>query len=225
MNAMKILLVEDTKEQQQAFINAVDVFNEKYDLTVETDIVTDPLSALEKIDDSYSGAILDMKSDNDHEGGNKIVRRLHDLSISVPVIFVTGHLDRVKEDPLIIRKRRHDADTYESDLLFLQEWLKTEPNAAETAQAYTALIQESEGWWIGWILEVRGVICQERTRSELLDTLQITLREMLEDEMPEVSRLTESEVEAVKASDILEFGVPGASNQTESGFEEVRIDV
>ena len=68
MNTMKILLVEDAEEQQQAFINAVDTFNKKYNLTVETDIVTDPLGALEKIDNSYSGAILDMKSDNDHEG-------------------------------------------------------------------------------------------------------------------------------------------------------------
>ena len=47
-------------------------------------------------------------------------------------------------------------------------------------KSYTALIRQSEGWWIGWILEVRGAICQERTRSELLDTLQITLREILE---------------------------------------------
>ena len=225
MSTMKILLVEDAKNEQQKFINAVDAVNEKYDLTVETDIVTDPLSALEKIDNSYSGAILDMKSDNDHEGENKIVRRLHDLSISVPVIFVTGHLDMVKEDPLIIRKRGRDTDTYESDLLFLQEWLKTESSPEEIAQTYTALIRESEGWWIGWILEVPGVTCQERTRSELLDTLQITLCEILEDETLEVSRRTESEAEAVKTSDILEFGVPGASHQTEGGFEEVRIDV
>lgn len=92
-------------------------------------------------------------------------------------------------------------------------------------QTYTALIRQSEGWWIGWILEVDGVTCQERTRGELLDTLQITLREILEDETLKVSRRTESEVEEVKASDILEFGVPGASHQTEGGFEEVRIDV
>lgn len=95
----------------------------------------------------------------------------------------------------------------------------------EAMQTYTALIRQSDGWWIGWILEVRGVTCQERTRSELLETLQITLREILEDEAPEVYLRTESESEAVKASDILEFGVPGASRQTESGFEEVSIAI
>ena len=95
----------------------------------------------------------------------------------------------------------------------------------EATQTYTALIRQNEGWWIGWILEVRGVTCQERTRSELLDTLQITLREVLEFDGPEVSHRTESEVAEVKASDILEFGDPGASHQAESGFEEIKIDV
>ena len=92
-------------------------------------------------------------------------------------------------------------DSYESDLLLLsgkiQCWNLLLKDATQT---YTALIRESEGWWVGWILEVRGVTCQERTRSELLDTLQITLREILEDETLKVSRRTKSESEAVKVS-------------------------
>ena len=92
-------------------------------------------------------------------------------------------------------------------------------------QSYTALIRQTEGWWIGWILEIRGVIGQERTRSELLDTLQITLREILEYETSEVSLRTESEIEEVKASDMLEFGDHRTTHQTESGFEEVKINV
>ena len=225
MNTMKILLVEDAIGEQQNFIDAVDTFNEKYDLTVETEIVTDTSSALEKIDNSYSGVITDMQSDNDPEGGNKIVHWLHDSSINVPVIVVTGNSNLVAENPLIIKKRSRDDGSYESDLLLLWKRCNAELTLENATQTYTALIRESEGWWIGWILEVPGVTCQERTRNELLDTLQITLREILEDETLEVSRRTESESEAVKASDILEFGVPEASHQTKGGFEEVRIDV
>ena len=92
-------------------------------------------------------------------------------------------------------------------------------------QPYTALIRQSEGWWIGWIQEVRGVTCQERTRDELLDTLKITLREILEFDKSGSSRRTESESEKVKFSDILEFGMQGASHHTESGFEEVKIAI
>jgi len=45
---------------------------------------------------------------------------------------------------------------------------------------YTALIKQDGDWWIGWIEEVPGVNCQERTRDDLLETLKITLREALE---------------------------------------------
>ena len=45
---------------------------------------------------------------------------------------------------------------------------------------YTAIIKQSDGWWIGWIEELSGVNCQERTREELLETLRVTLREAVE---------------------------------------------
>jgi predicted RNase H-like HicB family nuclease len=48
------------------------------------------------------------------------------------------------------------------------------------SQTYTAVIKQSGPWWIGWIEEVPGVNCQERTREELLETLRITLEEALE---------------------------------------------
>ena len=47
-------------------------------------------------------------------------------------------------------------------------------------QTYTALSQQRGDWWIGWIEEIPGVNCQERTRQKLLDTLRITLLEVLE---------------------------------------------
>ena len=37
-------------------------------------------------------------------------------------------------------------------------------------QTYTALIQQRGDWWIGWIEEIPGVNCQEKTREELLNT-------------------------------------------------------
>jgi len=45
---------------------------------------------------------------------------------------------------------------------------------------YTAVIKNTGKWWIGWIEEVPGVNCQERSRAELLETLRATLREALE---------------------------------------------
>ena len=47
-------------------------------------------------------------------------------------------------------------------------------------QTYTAVVKQDEGWWIGWIEEVPGVNCQERSRDSLVETLRVTLREALE---------------------------------------------
>lgn len=45
---------------------------------------------------------------------------------------------------------------------------------------YTAVVKEDAGWWIGWIQEIPGVNCQELSRSDLLETLRVTLQEALE---------------------------------------------
>ena len=45
---------------------------------------------------------------------------------------------------------------------------------------YTAVAKQEGDWWIGWIEEIPGVNCQERSRDELLETLKVTLRESLE---------------------------------------------
>lgn len=45
---------------------------------------------------------------------------------------------------------------------------------------YTAVIKQDNDCWIGWIEEVTGVNCQEKTRKGLLDTLRLTLGEILE---------------------------------------------
>ena len=45
-------------------------------------------------------------------------------------------------------------------------------------EAYTDVVKRSDPWWIGWIEEVPGVNCQERTKS--MDSLRVTLREALE---------------------------------------------
>jgi len=47
-------------------------------------------------------------------------------------------------------------------------------------QSYTAVLKQDGEWWIGWIEEVPGVNCQERTREALLESLRITLGEALE---------------------------------------------
>jgi len=45
---------------------------------------------------------------------------------------------------------------------------------------YTAIVKKDGDWWIGWIEEIPGVNCQERTKDELMETLKVTLKEAIE---------------------------------------------
>ena len=45
---------------------------------------------------------------------------------------------------------------------------------------YTAILKQDGDWWIGWIEEIPGVNCQEKTYKDLKETLSITLKEALE---------------------------------------------
>ena len=45
---------------------------------------------------------------------------------------------------------------------------------------YTAVTKQEGDWWVGWIEEVPGVNCQERTHGDLLESLRVTLQEALE---------------------------------------------
>ena len=45
---------------------------------------------------------------------------------------------------------------------------------------YTAIVKQEDNWWIGWVEEIPGVNCQEPTREELMESLRVTLKEVLE---------------------------------------------
>ncbi len=45
---------------------------------------------------------------------------------------------------------------------------------------YTAVVKHDGDCWIGWIEEIPGVNCQEKTYEKLKETLEITLKEALE---------------------------------------------
>ena len=48
------------------------------------------------------------------------------------------------------------------------------------ATNYSAVIQEREGLWLGWVEEVPGVNAQAPTREELMEDLRSALAEALE---------------------------------------------
>ncbi len=49
---------------------------------------------------------------------------------------------------------------------------------------YRAGIKQSDGWWIGWLVDLPGVNAQERTKRKLIESLQIGAQEMLATQVP-----------------------------------------
>lgn len=45
---------------------------------------------------------------------------------------------------------------------------------------YTAIVQQRDEWWIGWIEEIPGVNAQAATREDLVVDLRSALQEALE---------------------------------------------
>jgi predicted RNase H-like HicB family nuclease len=61
------------------------------------------------------------------------------------------------------------------------------------ATIYTAITKKSGSWWIAWIGELPGVNCQEKTRKELLESLRVTLTEMIQFNREDAARAAASD--------------------------------
>jgi predicted RNase H-like HicB family nuclease len=40
---------------------------------------------------------------------------------------------------------------------------------------FRAVIKQTDGWWIGWLVDLPGVNAQEETKEELLESLKEAL--------------------------------------------------
>ncbi len=45
---------------------------------------------------------------------------------------------------------------------------------------FSAVVQQVDGWWIGWIEEIPGINAQERTKEELVVSLKEALADIFE---------------------------------------------
>lgn len=65
-----------------------------------------------------------------------------------------------------------------------------------------AVIKESEGWWIGWLVDLPGVNAQEKTRDRVIASLQIGAQDMLATDVPFESG---AEMIAIEIPESVEF--------------------
>ena len=48
---------------------------------------------------------------------------------------------------------------------------------------YRAVLKKTNDWWIGWLVDLPGVNAQEKTKTELIESLRIGAQEMLATEI------------------------------------------
>ena len=49
---------------------------------------------------------------------------------------------------------------------------------------FRAMIQKSDTWWIGWLIDLPGFNAQEKNREELLESLRIGAEDLLSTAVP-----------------------------------------
>jgi predicted RNase H-like HicB family nuclease len=73
-------------------------------------------------------------------------------------------------------------------------------NGGDMQNPYTAVVKQDDEWWIGWIEEIPGVNCQERTEEELLESLRVTMKEALEMNREEALNAADSNCIEIKST-------------------------
>jgi predicted RNase H-like HicB family nuclease len=44
---------------------------------------------------------------------------------------------------------------------------------------YRAVIKKTDGWWVGWLVDLPGVNAQEKTQAKLIESLKIGAEDLL----------------------------------------------
>ena len=90
MSEMRILIVEDNEKDLRSFRNSVKVYKDKKQQTIDTVECKTLKDALEKLDNSFDGAIIDLKLADEGNEGNKVVEKIVESFFRIPIVIFTG---------------------------------------------------------------------------------------------------------------------------------------
>ena len=88
-------------------------------------------------------------------------------------------------------------------------------------ETFTACMERNGDGWIGWIQELPEVNCAEKTREELLETLEITLHKVLEVYEVEAEAWDRQFEEDVKAGKLDRFAKDALADFRAGKCEEI----
>lgn len=104
MTEINLLLVEDTKQDQQSCQNAANDFQEDNNCKINIKVCANVNDALIALNEShYDGAIIDMRLAGQGDEGNQVINRIKETFRRIPVVIMTGTPDAAETDgfPLV----------------------------------------------------------------------------------------------------------------------------
>ncbi len=101
MDELKLLIVEDEKDDLKACQDSVELYQDEHQCKVELVECRDLKEAFGKLDNSFDGAIIDLNLGQGHEG-NQVLSRIKESCFRIPVFIMTGTPDAVESDDICI---------------------------------------------------------------------------------------------------------------------------
>jgi len=119
MITMKILLVEDNKQDREICQDAINDFNQaNQDKKVELEVAENLSEANDKLNNLFDGAIIDLRLADQGDEGNQVTKSIEDSYFRIPVLILTGTPDAVERNKTIIKVfKKGDPGTGYDDIL------------------------------------------------------------------------------------------------------------
>jgi hypothetical protein len=98
MNVLKLMLVEDDDQDCKTCIDSCKVYQNKTNRKIDIVVCKDVDEAVKILDNTYDGAIVDIKIGKDGEGGNKVSSNIVTSFFRVPIIIFTATPDNASDE-------------------------------------------------------------------------------------------------------------------------------
>lgn len=116
MSEFRLLIVEDNEEELENFKLTLKRYDDETKRKITHTECKTLEDAFEKLNDSFDGAIIDLKLGNEGGEGNQVVKRIEELDFRIPVFILTGTPDAVDPTYAYVKVfKKGDANaTYEN---------------------------------------------------------------------------------------------------------------
>ena len=91
MSELRLLIVEDNERDLRSFRNSIKVYKDKKQRTIDSVECKTLEEALKTLDNSFDGAIIDLKLADQGDEGNQIVKKVVESFFRIPIAIFTGN--------------------------------------------------------------------------------------------------------------------------------------